>query len=75
MEELLIDFENAIRLLQNLNDELRDMEANNIDMVVHSDEIEYALEDLRSEVSDMEVEHMLENGGLSERTRRNVPND
>jgi hypothetical protein len=57
MEELLEDFENAIRLLQNLTDELRDMEANNGDMIVHSDEIEYALEDIRSEINDIEQEN------------------
>jgi hypothetical protein len=57
MKELLEDFENAIRQMQNLNDELRDIEGNNPDLIIHSDEIEFALEDVRSAISMLEVEY------------------
>jgi CHASE3 domain sensor protein len=56
MKELLEDFENAIRQLENLTDELKDYEANNPDMLNHSDDIEFALEDIRVEIGLLEVE-------------------
>jgi len=56
MKELLEDFENALRQLENLNDELKDYEANNIDLLNHSETIEFALEDIRVEVGLLEVE-------------------
>jgi len=56
MKELLEDFENALRQLENLNDELKDYEANNIDLLNHSETIEFALEDIRVEVGLIEVE-------------------
>jgi len=56
MKELLEDFENALRQLENLNDELKDYEANNTDLLNHSETIEFALEDIRVEVGLLEVE-------------------
>jgi len=56
MKELLEDFENAIRQLQNLNDELKDIEGNNPELIVHSDEIEFGLEDIRNSISMLEIE-------------------
>ena len=56
MRELLEDFENAIRQLQNLNDELKDIELNNPELPIHSDEIEFGLEDIRNSISILEVE-------------------
>lgn len=56
MEELLEEFEEAIRKMENLNDELKDIELNNTEISGQSDEIEYALEDIRSSLAILELE-------------------